>query len=135
MRDWDEIVRRHRAFWSCAEIERPLIYVIYHAYQDPEWVAAMLGEGEVRPERIDPTPILPEYDKIAHARNKIGDRDRVVAEFGTPCASHPADLDVPLVGEVELERTVSVPEQFRKADLHLSTSAPVRRMAVPTSLI
>ena len=28
--------------------------------------------------------------------------------------------------EGELERTVSIPEQFRKADLHLSTSAPAR---------
>jgi hypothetical protein len=54
--------------------------VIYDAYQDTELVAAMLGDGPVTPDRIDPTPILPEYDKLAQARAAIGDDAIAVAE-------------------------------------------------------
>jgi light-regulated signal transduction histidine kinase (bacteriophytochrome) len=50
-------------------VDRPLIYVIYDAYVDTELVAATLGDGELRPDAIDPTPILPEYNKVAAARD------------------------------------------------------------------
>ena len=79
-RDWQALVGRHRAFWNSDPIDRPLIYVIYDAYQDTELVAAMLGAGQVSPERIDPAPILPEYDKLARARAAIGDDAIAVAE-------------------------------------------------------
>jgi len=72
-RDWDELIGRHTAFWSCAGIDRPLIGVIYDAYVDTELVAVSLGAGVVTPDMIDPFPILPEYDKIARARAEIGD--------------------------------------------------------------
>jgi hypothetical protein len=61
-------------------VDRPLIYVIYDAYVDTELVAAALGEGELRPDAIDPAPILPEYDKVAAAREAIGDDAIGVAE-------------------------------------------------------
>jgi hypothetical protein len=74
------LVKRHLAFWYNEPIDRPLIYVIYDAYQDTEWVAAMLGEGEVLPQAIDPRPLLPVYDKIAQARIEIRDDAIGVAE-------------------------------------------------------
>lgn len=79
-RDWQALIQRHVAFWNSDPIDRPLIHVIYDAYQDTELVAAMLGEGQVRPEQIDPAPILPEYDKMAQARAEIGDDAIAVAE-------------------------------------------------------
>lgn len=72
-RDWDTLTRRHLAFWSCAETDRPLIVALYHAYQDTELVAAMVGPGELTPERIDPRPLLHIYDEMAAAREAICD--------------------------------------------------------------
>jgi hypothetical protein len=79
-RDWGAIERRHRAFWNSEEVERPLVYVIYDAYVDTELVAATLGEGETSPDDIDPRAILPEYDKVAAARDAIDDDAIAVAE-------------------------------------------------------
>lgn len=72
-RNWDALVRRHLAFWACAETDRPLIVVLYRAYQDTELVAAAVGPGELTPERIDPRPLLDVYDEMAAAREAIGD--------------------------------------------------------------
>jgi hypothetical protein len=72
-RDWDALIRRHTAFWQCAETDRPLVVALYRAYQDTTLVAQACGEGELSPERIDPTPILAEYDQMAAAREQIGD--------------------------------------------------------------
>lgn len=80
LREWNDLVRRHRAFWSCGETARPLIGVIYDAYVDTELVAAVLSDGELEPHSIDPTPILAEYDKQAMARERIGDDMIVIAE-------------------------------------------------------
>jgi hypothetical protein len=80
MASWDETVRRHRAFWTGDDVERPLIYVIHEAYVDTELVAQSLGEGEVQPEDVDPRPLLAEYDKLAAARDAIGDDAIAVAE-------------------------------------------------------
>lgn len=79
-RDWPALEKRHRAFWQSAEVDRPLIGVIYDAYVDTELVAAAIGEGELEPQRIDPSSILPEYDKVACARVAIGDDMIAVAE-------------------------------------------------------
>ena len=73
MRNWDELIRRHTAFWSCAETDRPLIVALFRAYQDTELVAAAVGPGELTPERIDPRPLLHVYDEMAAARDAIGD--------------------------------------------------------------
>ncbi len=73
LRNWDELARRHQAFWTCAETARPLIAVQYDLYVDTELTARAMGAGELRPERIDPTPILPEFDRVARARELIGD--------------------------------------------------------------
>jgi hypothetical protein len=80
MRNWTEIEKGHRAFWQWNPVDRPLIQVIYDAYVDTELVAAAMGEGELLPHEIDPTPILPEYDKVAAAREQIGDDTIGVAE-------------------------------------------------------
>lgn len=72
-RDWNALIRRHLAFWSCAETDRPLIVALYRAYQDTELVAAAVGPGELTPERIDPRPLLHVYDEMAAAREAIGD--------------------------------------------------------------
>ena len=72
-RDWDELSRRHAAFWQCAETDRPLVVVLYQAYQDTTLVAAAFGEGELLPERVDPAPILAVYDQMAAAHEQIGD--------------------------------------------------------------
>ncbi len=72
-RNWDELIRRHLAFWACAETDRPLIVALYRAYQDTELVAAAVGPGELTPERIDPRPLLHVYDEMAAARAAIGD--------------------------------------------------------------
>ena len=72
-RDWSEIVRRHRAFWACEELDRPLIGVVHNLYIDPQLVALALGEGERQPQDVDPAPILDEYDKVALTREQIGD--------------------------------------------------------------
>ncbi len=79
-RNWEAIRRRHVAFWTREPTDRPLIYVIVDAYVDTELVAAALGAGELTPDRIDPTPLLPEYDRIARARQRIGDDAIAVAE-------------------------------------------------------
>jgi hypothetical protein len=80
VRNWIEIEKRHRAFWQWAPVDRPLIQVIYDAYVDTELVAAAMGEGQLLPHKIDPAPILPEYDKVAAAREQIGDDAIGVAE-------------------------------------------------------
>jgi len=76
-RNWDELVKRHTAFWACAETDRPLIVALYRAYQDTELVAAAVGRfepsGELTPERVDPQPLLHVYDEMAAARAAIGD--------------------------------------------------------------
>ena len=79
-RNWNDLVKRHQAFWTCAEIDRPLILVTYNHYVDTELVASVMGEGELRPEAIDPGPLLPEYDKVALAREQVGDDTIAVAE-------------------------------------------------------
>lgn len=79
-RSWNELRQRHSDFWTCAPVDRPLIGVIYDAYQDTELVAAMVGMGEVHPDAIDPGPILPVYDRIAAARELIGDDMIAIAE-------------------------------------------------------
>jgi hypothetical protein len=78
--NWDRIEHRHRAFWNNADVDRPLIYIIYDAYVDTELVAASLGAGELTPDRIDPAPIMSEYDKMAATRAAIGDDAIAVAE-------------------------------------------------------
>lgn len=78
--DWNEIVRRHLAFWGGDEVDRPLIQVVWDAYVDTELVAAAMGIGELLPETIDPRPILAEYDRIAAARKEVGDDAIGVAE-------------------------------------------------------
>lgn len=80
VRDWDEIVRRHLAFWSGKEVDRPLIQVIWDAYVDTELVAAAMGSGELLPQEVDPRPILTEYDRLAAAREEVGDDAIGVAE-------------------------------------------------------
>jgi hypothetical protein len=72
-RDWGDLIRRHRAFWSCIEADRPLIGTTYNYFVDTELVASGLGNGELQPHVIDLSPILPEYDKVAAARELIGD--------------------------------------------------------------
>ena len=79
-RDWGELKRRHLAFWEAAEVDRPLVQVNYDAYVDTEWVAALMGEGELDPRSIDPRPLLAEYDRQAQARELIGDDTIGVAE-------------------------------------------------------
>ena len=80
VRDWNEIKERHLAFWSGAEVDRPLIQVIWDAYVDTELVAAAMGSGELYPEDIHPGPILGEYDRVAAAREEVGDDAIGVAE-------------------------------------------------------
>ena len=80
LKDWDELVRRHIAFWESDEVDRPLIQVVYDAYVDTELVAATMDEGELVPDAIDPSAILAEYDRIAAARDLIGDDAIGVAE-------------------------------------------------------
>jgi hypothetical protein len=80
VRNWNEIEKRHRAFWQWDPVDRPLIQVIHDAYIDTELVAAAMGEGELLPHQIDPRPILGEYDKVAAAREQIGDDTIGVAE-------------------------------------------------------
>ncbi len=79
-REWHELEERHRAFWLSAPVDRPLIGVMVHAYQDTELVARAVGAGELLPERVDARPILAEYDRIAAAREAIGDDMIGVAE-------------------------------------------------------
>jgi len=79
-REWSEVVKGRGAFWNRDRVDRPLIGIIYKAYQDAELVAASVGEGELQPSRIDPRPILSEYDGIAAAREAIGDDKLGVAE-------------------------------------------------------
>ena len=77
--NWNELVRRHSAFWNCAPVDRPLIGVIYKAYQDTELVA-QLADDELLPDRVDPRPLLSVYDEIAQARESIGDDMLATAE-------------------------------------------------------
>ena len=79
-RDWDELRKRHVAFWEASEIDRPLIQVNHDAYVDTELVAALMGEGELAPHSIDPEPLLAAYDRQALARELIGDDTIGVAE-------------------------------------------------------
>ena len=72
-RDFADLERRHRAFWSCEPTDRPVIVVNYGYYVDTELVAKAMGEGELQPGDIDPDPILPEYDAVADVRERIGD--------------------------------------------------------------
>jgi len=60
-------------------VDRPLIQVIHEAYVDTELVASLF-DGELQPCQIDPEPILAEYDKVAAAREAIGDDTIGVAE-------------------------------------------------------
>ena len=84
--DWDRLVRRHRAFWTCEEVDRPLVGLTYRYFVDTEVVAATLNDGELQPHMVDPHPILAEYDKVAAARADVGDDIIPVADalFGIP---------------------------------------------------
>ena len=79
-RNWNELVKRHSAFWNCAPVYRPLICSIHKAYQDTELVARLVGERELLPDRVDPRPLLAVYDEIAQARESIGDDMLATAE-------------------------------------------------------
>jgi hypothetical protein len=79
-RSWEDLLQRHKAFWDCEETDRPLVAVVHEAYVDTELVARVLGEGELQPEAIDPTPILPEFERMAVAHEAVGDDFIVVAE-------------------------------------------------------
>ena len=79
-REWSGLARRHLAFWSCDEVARPLIHVIHNAYVDTELVAAAMGDGELTPQRVSPGQILAEYDRVAAAREAVGDNAIAVAE-------------------------------------------------------
>jgi hypothetical protein len=79
-RNWNELVKRHSAFWNCAPVDRPLICAIHKAYQDTELVARLVGERELLPDRVDPRPLLAVYDEIAQARESIGDDMLATAE-------------------------------------------------------
>ncbi len=79
-REWSQIEKRHRAFWECADIDRPLIGLTYEYYVDTELVAAAMGDGELVPEHIDPRPLFAEYDRVAAARELAGDDVIAVAE-------------------------------------------------------
>lgn len=70
---WETRRLRHQAFWRGDDVDRPLIAVIYDAYQDTQLVAEMVKGEELLPDAIDPRPILPVYDRIAAARAAIGD--------------------------------------------------------------
>ncbi|MEA3334674.1 MAG: hypothetical protein U9R25_02120 [Chloroflexota bacterium] len=85
-RDWNELERRHRAFWACEPADRPLIGVVYDAYVDTELTARAMGQGELSPDSIDPGALLSEYDRVAAARELIGDDMVAVAEclLGVP---------------------------------------------------
>jgi hypothetical protein len=85
-RDWHGLVKRHRAFWNCEEVDRPLIGLTYRYFVDTEVVAATLNDGELQPHMVDPRPILAEYDKVAAARGHVGDDIIPVADamFGIP---------------------------------------------------
>lgn len=72
-RYWKELEQRHRAFWHCSDTDRPLIAATHEHINNPEHVAAALGEGELKPEAVDPRPLFEEYDRIAAAREQIGD--------------------------------------------------------------
>jgi len=73
LRDWNELEQRHRSFWRCSDTDRPLIVVTHKHFNNPEHVAAALGEGELSPDAVDPRPLFEEYDCIASAREQIGD--------------------------------------------------------------
>lgn len=85
-RDWHILVKRHKAFWSCGETDRPLIGLTCNYFVDTEMVASTMDNGELQPHRVDPRPILAEYDKVAAARELIGDDIITVADalFGIP---------------------------------------------------
>lgn len=73
MRNWNELIRRHTAFWECGETDRPLVVALYQAYQDTALVAEAFGQGELLPERIDSAPLLPVFDRMAAAHEQIED--------------------------------------------------------------
>lgn len=79
-RDWSDLERRHRAFWTGAQVERPLIGVLYDFYVDTELTAARMGAGELTAEKVDPRAVLGEFDKVARARQEIGDDVLALAE-------------------------------------------------------
>jgi hypothetical protein len=79
-RNWDELTKRHQAFWRSSQVDRPLIQVTYNYYVDTELVASVMGEGELTPGAIEAKPILAEYDKVAAARELVGDDAIAVAE-------------------------------------------------------
>lgn len=79
-RNWDSLRKRHHAFWNCAPVDRPLIFVTHKHYVDTELVAAAFGSGELFPGSIDARPLLEEYSQAADMREKIGDDALAVAE-------------------------------------------------------
>lgn len=85
-RDWHRLIGRQKAFWSCAETDRPLVGITYNYFVDTEFVASTLGTGELLPHMIDPAPVLAQYDKVVAARELIGDDMISVVEpfFGIP---------------------------------------------------
>ena len=86
LRNWDELVKRHKAFWDCADVDRPLVRVTHDDYVDTELVASAMANGELEPHSIDPSSLFREYDRVAAAREIIDDDTLGVAEplLGVP---------------------------------------------------
>jgi hypothetical protein len=59
-----EILRRHRAFWGCEAVERPLVGVSRYAYFPLEDFDLGVEAGPFLPEMLDPESLLPQYERM-----------------------------------------------------------------------
>jgi hypothetical protein len=64
MNDITSRTKRHRAFWDCAEVERPLAGVIvggWSAWADSPAMQGVLGQGLMTPEALEPAGFVAEW--------------------------------------------------------------------------
>ena len=78
-RDWEELQDRHARFWECAPTDRPLLTLNVDYTPDPVRTASLFGDGELTPERIDPSLILNDFDPMAQVHERMGD------DYIVPC--------------------------------------------------
>jgi len=78
MKNYDEIIERHKLFWEKAEVKRPLLINVYDWVDGPRLIDSVssLPSGCLKSEDIRPRDFIPELEKI-RAEGELVNDDRL----------------------------------------------------------
>ncbi len=79
MRDYDEIIRRNRAFINMEEVERPLFgiwvgsYMPFQIYNKASEKLSFSNQSLITPEALNPKGFLADIDRLFWEHEQVGD--------------------------------------------------------------